>query len=430
MHQSRVRVAVVVATVAGIVMSHSTILAQTAPQSAPPANSPPVQPRVTPAPPPLPTVSAPQAAPIKILPRNVLVPSTGAVQSVTRSPIVPRPVTVTPSVNPTTLTTGTPGIPNVLGPQVPGQPSKLPTPPPPAGPLPANVMAFDADSKTVEVKSGEIEAKFTFYFTNVSSSEVSINALRPSCGCTAAKLPETPWKIAPGGTGPLSATMNVAGSYGFKTKGLTVETSAGNKFLTLMAKLPDAPTVPVATATNNQPAMKRTEAERASNLQTALADRQAPLKGDCAKCHVEPTIGKTGKDLYVAACGICHNAEHKASMVTDLQQKYTNAMPAEFWNMFVTMGKPGTLMPAFAKEHGGFMDKPQIASLVDYLVKDFPKEGKIVYREPGMHAAQPAAPAPNPNSAPAAISPSGLVPASLQARPEPAGTFAVPDGGK
>lgn len=414
------------ATVAGIVMSHSTVLAQTAPTSQP--QPPPLPPRVTPTPPPVPNVSASQA-PIKILPRNVLVPSTGAVQSVTRSPIVPRPVTVSPAgANPTTPT---PGTPNVFGPQVPGQAFKAPTPPPPAGPLPANVLTFDADSKTVEVKSGEIEAKFTFYFTNVSSSEVSINALRPSCGCTAAKLPETPWKIAPGGNGPISATMNVAGSYGFKTKGLTVETSAGNKFLTLMAKLPDAPTVPVASATNGAPSMKRTEAERAKNLQAALADRQKPLQdSECAKCHVEPTIGKMGKDLYVAACGICHNAEHRASMVTDLQQKYTNSMPVEFWNMFITMGKPGTLMPAFAREHGGFMEKPQIASLVEYLVKDFPKEGKIVYREPGMHAAQPAAPAPNPNAGPAAITPSGLVPASLQARPEPAGTFAVPEGGK
>jgi len=267
------------------------------------------------------------------------------------------------------------------------------TPPPPAV-LPTNVLVWDAESKTVEVKEGEIAAKFTFYFTNVSSSEVSITALRPSCGCTAAKLPETPWKIAPGQSGPISADMNVQGSYGFKTKGLTVETSAGNKFLTLMAKLPPQPAAPAVAAGGG---MQRTEAERAKNLQSALSDRQAPLKGDCAKCHVEPAAGKHGRELYVAACGICHNAERRAEMVVDLQERVrTNSVPfpAEYWNMFVTMGKPGTLMPAFAKENGGFMTKDQIVSLVDYLAKDFPKEEKIVYKETSMGHAAGTLPAP------------------------------------
>jgi mono/diheme cytochrome c family protein len=303
--------------------------------------------------------------------------------------------------------------------------------PVPAGPLPTNVFVWDAETKTVEVKEGETMAKFTFYFTNVSSSEVSINALRPSCGCTAAKLPETPWKIAPGQSGPISADMNVQGSYGVKTKGMTVETSAGNKFLTLTAKLPPQPTAPTVAAVGG---MQRTEAERAKNLQSALSDRQAPLKGDCAKCHVEPAMGKHGRDLYVAACGICHNAERRAEMVVDLQERVrTNSVPfpPEYWNMFVTMGKPGTLMPAFAKEHGGFMTKEQIASLVDYLSKDFPKEGKIIYKETSMgHAGVPAVIPARPNTigkptASRATNTAGsasaaLLPSALRALPGPA----------
>jgi mono/diheme cytochrome c family protein len=277
-------------------------------------------------------------------------------------------------------------------------PNVLPPRPATSVTLPTNVFVWDAETKTVEVKEGETMAKFTFYFTNVSSSEVSITALRPSCGCTAAKLPETPWKIAAGQSGPVSAEMNVQGSYGMKTKGLTVETSAGNKFLTLTAKLPPQPTTPAVASAGATPgmSMQRSEAERSRNLQSALSDRQAPLKGDCAKCHVEPTAGKYGRDLYVAACGICHNAERRAEMVVDLQERVrTNSVPfpAEYWNMFVTMGKPGTLMPAFAKEHGGFMTREQVSSLVDYLVKDFPKEGKIIYKETSMgHAGAPPTP--------------------------------------
>jgi mono/diheme cytochrome c family protein len=223
--------------------------------------------------------------------------------------------------------------------------------------------------------------------------------------------------------------MNVQGSYGFKTKGMTVETSAGNKFLTLMAKLPPQPAAPNPAVAGT--GMQRTEAERAKNLQSALSDRQAPLKGDCAKCHVEPAAGKHGRELYVAACGICHNAERRAEMVADLQERVrTNAVPfpAEYWNMFVTMGKPGTLMPAFAKEHGGFMTKDQVVSLVDYLVKDFPKEEKIVYKETSMgHAGA----VPDPAIAPAAVpakptAQAGTNTTAAALLPSALGTFPVP----
>jgi len=333
-------------------------------------------------------VAATAATANQDFPRNVLAPQTGAVQSVSIKPKPLAPITVAPSTPP-----------GFVGPVQPPPPRTPPTvitsaaPPPAPAALPADVLVWDADSKTVDVKEGEMSAKFTFYFTNVSHSEVSITALRPSCGCTAAKLPETPWKIAPGQSGPISAEMNVQGAYGFKTKGLTVETTSGNKFLTLMAKLPAAPPTPAVASVPGAPMVQRTEAERAKNLQSALSDRQAPLKGDCAKCHVEPATGKHGKELYVAACGICHNAERRASMVVDLQERVkTNSVPypPEYWNMFVTMGKPGTLMPAFAKEHGGFMTPDQVTSLVDYLAKDFPKEEKIVYKETSMgHAGTP-----------------------------------------
>jgi mono/diheme cytochrome c family protein len=195
-----------------------------------------------------------------------------------------------------------------------------------------------------------------------------------------------------------------------------------------MAKLPDAPppaTVvnpPVAGApTNAAHAMTaRTEAERARNMQSALGDRQAVLKGECAKCHVEPAVGKKGKDLFVAACGICHNAERRAAMVVDLQADPTKykSMPPEFWNMFITMGKPGTLMPAFAKENGGFLTQDQITSLVDYITKDFFNGERIIYRDTPMEHATNVT-----HTSSVEIKPANLLPAAL-------GAFAVPDATK
>ena len=58
-------------------------------------------------------------------------------------------------------------------------------------------------------------------------------------------------------------------------------------------------------------------------------------------------------------------------MVADLHNLKTPPN-AEYWKFFIVNGKPGTLMPAFAQAHGGPLSDAQVASLVEYLVKDFP----------------------------------------------------------
>jgi mono/diheme cytochrome c family protein len=239
-------------------------------------------------------------------------------------------------------------------------------------------LAWDAEKKQYNAQPTEANAHFTFYLTNVSSSEVMINSVRTSCGCTAAKLPQTPWRMAPGQSGPIEVDMNIVGKRGVIPKSVTVDTSAGMKYLIVESHIADA-------ATNTA-----SMSDRDRNQMLAKADPLAIFKGDCAKCHVEPTAGKMGKDLYASACSICHNAEHRAAMVPDLQDKYRSPMPPEFWKLFVMLGKPGSLMPAFAREHGGILSQEQVASLVDYLVKDFPKEAKMVYQDPRG----PSAPAP------------------------------------
>jgi len=110
---------------------------------------------------------------------------------------------------------------------------------------------------------------------------------------------------------------------------------------------------------------------REQNQQLALADRQAVFRGDCASCHADVAKGKQGKELYVAACGVCHEAEHRATMVADLHTA-KQERNAEYWHNWITNGKQGSLMPAFATSAGGILDEAQIASLVDYLMKNMP----------------------------------------------------------
>src|ERR1043165_4897456 len=102
----------------------------------------------------------------------------------------------------------------------PRPPANTPRPTPVPGPvatpatLPPNILAWDSESKDFNVKQGEGQAQFTFYFTNVSTTNVVINSAVASCGCTVPKLPPVPWTNAPGATGEIPVTMNLAGKSG------------------------------------------------------------------------------------------------------------------------------------------------------------------------------------------------------------------------
>lgn len=229
------------------------------------------------------------------------------------------------------------------------------------GPLPPNILVWDSELKETTVKAGEPLAQYVFSFTNVSPSDVSITYVQTSCGCTVAQLPALPWKIATGTGGQIPVTMNLAGKNGVIFKTITVNTDKGWKMLTVKTTIQ----LPTATA--------MTMDERKRNQDLVKADRQAVFKGDCAHCHVEPVIGKMGKDLYAAACGICHEAEHRATMVPDLHA-LAHETNAEFWKTWAAHGKVGSLMPAFAQSDGGPLSDQQIASLVDYLVRAIPSK--------------------------------------------------------
>ena len=107
--------------------------------------------------------------------------------------------------------------------------------PPEAAPEP---LKWDAESKQYAAKPGEANAPFVFVATNVSKEEVSINALKTSCGCTVAQLPSTPYKLAPGSNVTINVSMNLAGKQGQITKSVTVESSAGSKTLLVSATVP------------------------------------------------------------------------------------------------------------------------------------------------------------------------------------------------
>lgn len=245
----------------------------------------------------------------------------------------------------------------------------------PATPKPnPNALKWSTESLEVNATPGQETAPFIFHVTNASETPVVFNALRTSCGCTVAQLPTTPYTLAPGASFPINASMDLRGKQGTIAKSVTVDTSVGIKQLLVKANIPAATTAATGhDGHNHGGANAPTMNDRTKNIQTALADRQAVFKGDCASCHVDKGKGKFGAELYAASCGICHDAEHRAAMVPDLKVPKTKRDVA-FWQKWIMEGKPGTMMPAFAQAYGGPLTQEQIDSLTVYLYNHFPKE--------------------------------------------------------
>jgi mono/diheme cytochrome c family protein len=235
--------------------------------------------------------------------------------------------------------------------------------PPAAAPKPAEPVVWDALQKESSPKSGDPTAEFVFSVTNVSDGEVIIDHAQGSCSCTVAKLPNQPWHLVPRTNGHINVSVNLAGKSGTLFKTVTV----------FYSNLP--PTIlRVTVHVPESPAMLRDR-----NQKAALADRQLVFKGDCAKCHADPAKDKTGKEvmgkaLYVAVCGVCHEANPRATMVSDLHA-LNHPTNYEYWKQWIVNGKPGTLMPAFATNQGGPLSDKQIVSLAKLLTKAFPSPG-------------------------------------------------------
>ncbi|MGH7992968.1 MAG: DUF1573 domain-containing protein [Limisphaerales bacterium] len=277
-----------------------------------------------------------------------------------------------------------------------------------SGPLPDGILAWDATTKETNVIANTGPAHFVFNFTNVATrinlglatnitsitnfatvtnasfwarlfgrkitrvarvasnpnivtvtnsitpAPVTILSVRPSCGCTTTKLPPLPWTLVPGTNGQMEATVNLYVATGTLYKTLMVYTDKGSK--TLMMKITILPF--------QMP--KMSEAEREANRKLAVADRQLVFKGECATCHVRQGEGKYGQALYDADCAICHEGEHRATMVPDLHALKTPTN-FEFWRVWIAHGKPGSLMPAFSGTDGGPLSDMQISSLATYI---------------------------------------------------------------
>jgi cytochrome c5 len=208
--------------------------------------------------------------------------------------------------------------------------------------------------------AGDGPVLFRFQMKNVSQEPVVIEQINVSCGCTTVDARAMPFSLAPGDSENIQVRMYVTGKLGSVTKSLLVQGSRASWTLLVTAEVASPAVETSGAATSSR--------SRAQNIELAKADRQAVFRGDCARCHSRVAEESLGHKLYLGACAICHDAEHRASMVPDLRA-VGEPRDAAHWRRHITDGLEGTLMPAFALAKGGILSDEQIESLVLFLVE-------------------------------------------------------------
>ncbi len=256
-----------------------------------------------------------------------------------------------------------PPAPSAPAPFAPGELRRIehPTPvtaAPANGVVKTNPLVWNTMFQEITTKPLQTTNQFTFWVTNTAKTNVVLDHIQPSCGCTVAKLPKDPWPLAPGESGPITATVNFAGKSGEFSKMLTVYSSEGQQTLTVKIKIPFDPTADV----------------RQARMQQAMGNKQAVFQGDCASCHVEKGKGKSGEELFAADCGICHTSEHRAEMVPNLAD-INKITSKEYWKYYLENGGNG-LMPAFINTKGGPLTAQEIDAFAEFLNKKFPPKDK------------------------------------------------------
>ncbi len=229
-------------------------------------------------------------------------------------------------------------------------------------------LTYDATIKEIYPDPGVETGELFFHVKNESKKPVTITQIRPSCGCTLAESPDLPWILNPGDGDRINLSINLKGKRGTLTKSVSVYSTAGRKYLTFKVHLSN----PTADGKNGKLA-KMTMSDRLRNMQIAAKDRQAVFKNNCKSCHYDAALNKKGEDLFVAACGICHETPNRATMVPDLSIAKAGIKRDEaYWSLWITHGKAGTLMPAFHQGQGGPLTNDQIKDLSSYMVQRFP----------------------------------------------------------
>ncbi len=204
-----------------------------------------------------------------------------------------------------------------------------------------------------KILQGDI-VQYEFDFVNEGDETLEIDNVQTSCGCTAATVGEKD-EYLPGEKGKIRITFNSNGKVGVIEKTVLVESNDKVNDHIILSIMFD-----IKLPTDEQ------------KMHMTVMSGQSIFSSPCSDCHVTKGIGKIGKELYDADCGICHgdSKDHKPHGPIDKNTavKYTDD---ELVN-YIKNGspdKPG-MMPGFHKDNGGPLTTEEIMTLLSYIRSD------------------------------------------------------------
>ncbi len=204
-------------------------------------------------------------------------------------------------------------------------------------------LQFDATGYDFGVVRQEDPVKHSFGFKNAGKGSLVLQSIKTTCGCTAATASTGPFR--PGERSQLEASYNTSGKFGHTQKEIRVYSND-----------PRSPHILMITGTVTESA------------HPMKVPGDVLFKGSCADCHAAPAKGKQGKDLYDAACFMCHDSpqQHGRNAIASDLAALSKLSDSDL-KRIISKGMPGTSMPGFLSKSGGPLSKKQIQSLVEYI---------------------------------------------------------------
>ncbi|MBI5789824.1 MAG: DUF1573 domain-containing protein [Candidatus Schekmanbacteria bacterium] len=184
-----------------------------------------------------------------------------------------------------------------------------------------------------------------YLLKNVGDETLVIRKIEPSCGCTAAVMKSQ--EIPPGQSEKIEVSIDTTGKENKIEKTVAITSNDALR-----------PQIILGLTLEVIPAGKHPAFEMGTSL---FSER-------CKSCHVDSGKGLRGKELYQAICYQCHgkNGEGKSAAALN-SPEYAKRVSAEYLYKWIAEGEKGTAMAGYSLEHGGFLTKEEIDSLVGFI---------------------------------------------------------------
>ncbi len=177
-----------------------------------------------------------------------------------------------------------------------------------------------------------------FEFENSGDSELLIQKLSSTCGCTASVISAT--FLLPGEKGQIEIEIDTR-----YLKGLIEET------------------VFIYSNNRENPVIRLTLLANVKDVfHIKKKSANAIFNYPCSGCHVNKGIGKRGKKLFFADCIMCHRKNAIASSLSEIKK-----LSRQELKKAINEGVTATVMPPFLNEFGGPLRKDKVESLIEYI---------------------------------------------------------------